>query len=53
VRVEQHESKVGVAVRFTAYRFDLPEQGGPRLGQAERFPDFTSSPVFRQGGRLG
>jgi hypothetical protein len=50
VRVEQHEGKVGVAVCFTAYRFDLPVQGSPRFEQSERLPDFASSPVFRQEG---
>jgi PilZ domain len=50
VRVEQRDGKVGVAVCFTSYRFDLLEQDCPRLGQSERFPDFTSSPAFRQKG---
>ena len=50
VRVEQRESKVGVAVCFTAYRFDLPGKGSPGFEQSERLPDFASSPVFRQEG---
>ena len=50
VRVERLESKVGVAVRFTSYWFDLPAQSHTSLGQSERFPDFASSPVFRQEG---
>ena len=48
VRVERREGKVGVAVCFTSYRFDLQEQACPGLGQAEQLPDFASSPVFRQ-----
>ena len=48
VRVEQREGKMGVAVRFTSYWFDLPGQDYPRLGQSELFPDFASSSVFRQ-----
>jgi hypothetical protein len=52
VRVEQREGKVGVAVCFTSYWFDLQGQSCPRLGQSELFPDFASSPVFRQE-RLG
>jgi PilZ domain-containing protein len=51
VRVERYEDNGGVAVRFTAYWFDLQGQGHPSLGQAEVFPDFASSPVFRQDGR--
>ena len=46
VRVEPREDKIGVAVRFTSYCFDLQEQGFPRPGQSERFPNFASSPVF-------
>ncbi|MBI3798856.1 MAG: PilZ domain-containing protein [Deltaproteobacteria bacterium] len=50
VRVERYEGNVGVAVRFTAYWFDLQGQGYPSLGQSAVFPDFVSSPAFRQDG---
>ena len=50
VRVKRCEGKVGVAVRFTSYRFDLPGQSCPSLDHSERFPDFASSPVFQQEG---
>jgi len=53
VRVEQCEGKVGVAVCFTSYWFDLQGQSCPSLGQSELFPDFASSPVFRQEGFPG
>jgi len=50
VRVEQKEGKVGVAVCFTSYRFDLHEQSRPQLEQTGRFPDFASSSMFRREG---
>jgi len=50
VRVEQREGKVGVAVCFTVYQFDLPGQGSLRFEQSEQLPDFASSTVFRQEG---
>lgn len=43
VRVERRKGKVGVAVRFSSYRFDLAEQGCPSLEQAELFSDRADS----------